>query len=705
MFSYLSHENGGLRGRHIAPVGRTLVIGLGGMGQRAMGLLEKSLPAECQDVRLLAVDSDGADLHDMHFENQVNLYDHGFAHMLRQGGRLDIVPGMEWVDPAGLPAFVPEISACGLRQVGRAMVLHRAGILRNAILHQLMQFPPATPVRVFVVAGATGGTGSGGFVDICYLLRYIALHYGISLNICGLLLLPDGDMGHRQAEEEQLALANAWALHKDLTALSRLAADDKTYVCNYVFDTFSTQEAPTDFCVYISDRNAFNIPHRENALRTAAEYILGCLTVNEIRAFGSGCGRVFCSSEVLPFRQAESVLAAEVLEKIGAEKVMDKDRVLALGRQLCMDPRQLMDKMQSCWALEEPEMPPTGALPDLISRDPLRMIAPWEQAYERTFGMSAERMTRELEKLHHNQRDLLESGVRSLMDEGGPRYALQGLQGLEQLVNKEFYGAFLEKIEQMRILQEQMLKELQHIQNDLTHFLRRSRAYRQYWEIAKDCVRARLELWTLEEILKIYRRFLSDILPNAIRTLEKKDRAWDALLERCRMNFLPVGRWEKGKWVEPIAAVLRFNITEMAAREHVSSWNDALDTVLDEWVNPVECRNAFAGLLGDRCDLAVEAFYPMLSLPATDEIVTYRADAVMHAGMEALPPVPQLRILMKPYTFGAATVSGFHCRTVPGYDCITALHILQGAGLETVPYREQMERCHAETPGTDLHIV
>lgn len=79
-------------------------------------------------------------------------------------------------------------------------------------------------IRVIVVATACGGTGSGTFVDMGFLLRQLRAEFTTSIDLTGILTLPPAD------EADETIKANAYAA---LTELNHFCTDRQVYTADY----------------------------------------------------------------------------------------------------------------------------------------------------------------------------------------------------------------------------------------------------------------------------------------------------------------------------------------------------------------------------------------------------------------------------------------------------------------------------------------
>lgn len=184
----------------------TLVVGLGGVGIDALletkGLVQRSC-RESGRVKYLAIDAD------LESQFRRSSPDTGSVGLDREKG--------EWVllNPPAAPFGIKELpeyirswldmsvapladvhGAGGMRQQGRLRLFCNIQQVVDAVRHALASMlwaPRWSMVRIFVMAGVGGGTGSGTFLDLAYIARQLAFdlapNNGIGVN--GYLFLPE----------------------------------------------------------------------------------------------------------------------------------------------------------------------------------------------------------------------------------------------------------------------------------------------------------------------------------------------------------------------------------------------------------------------------------------------------------------------------------------------------------------------------------
>lgn len=229
----------------------TLVIGLGGVGCQVVRRLQERLSAlssplaalparaggtETRLPELLAVDTDRSVLHGL---NDRGLLLSTSAAVLDAAYRQPDRFHAEWMQREVLRSrpFV-EQGVAGARMLGRFLLLLPENRSRvEAPIRQWLQWGKGTPARrrVYVVAGAGGGTGSAQLVDVAYLVQSVAAAAGCEVDLRAVVLVP--------SLAERAAVPNAFATLTELHYFS----DPYTRYAAHLSDgdaPFETRRAP-----------------------------------------------------------------------------------------------------------------------------------------------------------------------------------------------------------------------------------------------------------------------------------------------------------------------------------------------------------------------------------------------------------------------------------------------------------------------------
>ena len=201
----------------------TIAIGLGGTGISCLRELKKQvynklLPdnvgeavPEYKHIRFLAVDTDSSSLGDDGSIDAINKGTEFFNisckdinGLLENRSVLELNRYLDWLrlaNPAkgvtGLPILSAIDGAGGVRQAGRLLLLEKSYDFKekvtNLIAAAKRDLPGNADINIMIFTGLGGGTGSGTFLDVCYIV-YQALAdmnlYGQS-QVCGFFFMPD----------------------------------------------------------------------------------------------------------------------------------------------------------------------------------------------------------------------------------------------------------------------------------------------------------------------------------------------------------------------------------------------------------------------------------------------------------------------------------------------------------------------------------
>lgn len=128
---------------------------------------------------------------------------------------------LRWVSRRWLYNIPRSLETRGYRPLGRiAAVDHAESILGSLYtrLHQLVHSnSSAAPLRVVLLAGTSGGTGSGVVVDLAQAVRSLATDLGVEVQVHAVLAMPERVAG----STESLSIANTYSLLTELTHVER----------------------------------------------------------------------------------------------------------------------------------------------------------------------------------------------------------------------------------------------------------------------------------------------------------------------------------------------------------------------------------------------------------------------------------------------------------------------------------------------------
>ena len=311
--------------------GGHIIIGIGGTGIDALKSLKRKVytflepsdpftPVPRYDsIRFLALDTDEFSLGDP--QNERDLQESEFVNFSvpRLWKRLDPHfpdgraslknrPDLNnWMSIDQLPPLLGPSSPRAIRQMGRFMLMERVqdvyGAIMNAVDSLQHVMSHGQPINIHILAGISGGTGSGCFIDVCYLVRSVLESMGIQHSkLFGYFFLPDVVISKCSVRgdfvRECTNRGNGYAALKELDYLMDLpAADDWFDQCYQNGLTIHTQRSPVDLCYLVSaaDVNG-NISHNAYTycINVASDYIMACLTGQGFQA------NIFAAMSLVP---------------------------------------------------------------------------------------------------------------------------------------------------------------------------------------------------------------------------------------------------------------------------------------------------------------------------------------------------------------------------------------------------------------------
>ncbi|MCI8886597.1 MAG: hypothetical protein HFG70_00775 [Hungatella sp.] len=330
----MDYENGG----HLSAVANKaaaldapiLIVGLGGTGADAVIQVKKMIynRLKCEvsmgenkdkpkNIEYFVMDTDTAN-------EKISLQGIGFNETLEECF-IFTAPNVQKLLQNPLPTYIEswiskDISqeqvingAGGVRQLGRLMLfmnLHRViSTLDTKIRRVTEGYPSNTPLYVFVVSGISGGTGSGTFIDIPYLIKAKVeeIDGGRPVNTIGILFLPDVNLsqpGLKEIKKENLK-RNGFAALKELDYLMNQEKAGDSFKQDYgslkVGYAGKAAGAPFDVCILMSskDKNGIAVDEPyQYTLNVAAETIVNFIADEVKQKGGEFTINSFISNEV-----------------------------------------------------------------------------------------------------------------------------------------------------------------------------------------------------------------------------------------------------------------------------------------------------------------------------------------------------------------------------------------------------------------------
>lgn len=287
-----------------------LVIGIGGTGVRALWKLKQKVYEQIQPddpnqdtkrynhIQFLAIDSDETDVGQMTGEARIdkdneflNISDPTLPRVLNDQLEVEKIkknPLFNWFDIDSMHLGGAQ-GAGGVRQIGRYLFFKKVRDIEAKIKEKIgMALKDQRPAKldIYIYAGISGGTGSGTFLDTCYLLRRIVSseQQGISAEIFGMFFLPDVPISKPAVKREPAAVTwntvNGYAAMRELDYLAHLPQAGERFSQDYGPFAINTDMSPVDMCHLFSAKDAEGV-ESDNAfdkvLNTAADLTISYL--------------------------------------------------------------------------------------------------------------------------------------------------------------------------------------------------------------------------------------------------------------------------------------------------------------------------------------------------------------------------------------------------------------------------------------------
>ena len=240
----------------------------------------------------------------------------------------DVYTPYAWVSDKIEQTELYGAGAGGVRQVGRFLLMTRAADfmtnLRNMISDAKVGLEnPKVVVHIF--SGMGGGTGSGTFLDVCYMVREIIKNEKEKF-MCGYFFLPDVNVAHvcSNRVKDYIPL-NGYAAMQELDYCMNLEKNHGKFRQEYTDGKLiDWDRAPVDYCHLISAQDNNGIVRQDAynyAMKVTSEYALEFLKKSNLSAivhksFGFNIKylTIGASSAVVPLKEINTYLATRFFD-------------------------------------------------------------------------------------------------------------------------------------------------------------------------------------------------------------------------------------------------------------------------------------------------------------------------------------------------------------------------------------------------------
>lgn len=180
--------------------------------------------------------------------------------------------------------------ANGVRQIGRFMLFHNINNVCarfTAVLQRILTAAKGNSLKIFVLTGIGGGTGSGTFLDVAYILRKIGGDLTPNVQLHGFIFTPD--LNKRNGGDETSLYRNGFASLKELdywmSASEHEQLFEQCYNNNFVV---KSHDRPFDYCHIITAKDAsHNIVSYSDAMDAVGSDLFSYIVSEQVSADGN----------------------------------------------------------------------------------------------------------------------------------------------------------------------------------------------------------------------------------------------------------------------------------------------------------------------------------------------------------------------------------------------------------------------------------
>ena len=287
-----------------APV---VIIGVGGTGAKALDTLKKKVYRQLQPdnpedtvpryehIRFMEIDSDAEWMAGTSLDNDqefANLQDANVrAKFTNPVTRKDMLkkPQFQWLEAEEIRIPDNLNGAGGIRQLGRYMIVNSSQSVYNKIKNNISNAiagRQTSELVIHIMAGISGGMGSGCFIDVCYIVRKVLQDLAAdAATVFGYFFLPDviTTIPAIASNDNKITAnyRNGYAALEELDYLMNLKENHGRFT--QVYDGFSidTDMAPVDMCHLISALDANGnqrVDGFKYCMNVAADYVMSYLS-------------------------------------------------------------------------------------------------------------------------------------------------------------------------------------------------------------------------------------------------------------------------------------------------------------------------------------------------------------------------------------------------------------------------------------------
>ena len=373
----------------------TVLIGLGGTGIDALRTIKTEVYARLkaddplaavpgyQHIRFLGVDSIVERNDDWDEEMLYNstmgalcalddtelfsIYDPNIRHMLSDPEAMKKRDELAWIHWEYMMPVSANYSAGAIRQVGRLMMMEKSAAFMSRVEQEINEAKAGLvnpTVNVHIFTGLSGGTGSGCFLDVCYMVQHIADKLG-GATVFGYFFMPEVNLSVMPmpfSRYRDYIFRNAYAAMQELDYCMQLPGNNGAFTQKYQNgQEIRWDRPPVDVCFLLGAEEASEtIPYDTYArtMHVTAQYMINCLTYGarginwltaraQLQAMRAQMNvnanimyfSIGASSAVVPFREINTYLASKlfgkfscIFQNVPTQADVEKLAVSALAR-------------------------------------------------------------------------------------------------------------------------------------------------------------------------------------------------------------------------------------------------------------------------------------------------------------------------------------------------------------------------------------
>ena len=295
----------------------TIAIGLGGTGKDAVKRLKKEvcrrvksdntdeLVGRYDHIKYLCIDSDNYDLCDcddfigidpdsefFSIQGDAAIFkDEKFASIL--AGK----PYAKWLNCRNI-MLQSNQGAGAVRQIGRYFLIDKSNALINklvrifteAVSNSRFITGDCREVNIHIMTGLGGGTGSGIFLDVCYIVRQaVSICQALEnkkVCICGYFFMPDVNLSKvKQESARNYIMYNSYAAMKELDYCMSFPENGDKWDQQYDGFRITTAQPPVDMAHLVSAQSVsgnVNTNGYECAIGVVSDYIVQFIADDDI---------------------------------------------------------------------------------------------------------------------------------------------------------------------------------------------------------------------------------------------------------------------------------------------------------------------------------------------------------------------------------------------------------------------------------------